>query len=155
MTLVFFESPHRLAASLGDMADIFGDRPAALAGNLTKAHERYRRDTLRPLAECVGQMDVVRGQYTVVVGGAEPIDTDQATGEAVQLIEVLLRHGADPRLVRSAVRDLTDLGRNQIYDLVERHLANTHLADPYLADPHLADPYLAKRSLAEGPDESD
>jgi 16S rRNA (cytidine1402-2'-O)-methyltransferase len=68
-TLVFFEAPHRLAATLADLADVFGaDRPAAVCRELTKTYEEVRRGLLAELAGWA-QGDV-RGEITLVVGGA-------------------------------------------------------------------------------------
>jgi 16S rRNA (cytidine1402-2'-O)-methyltransferase len=70
-TLVFFEAPHRLAASLADLRDAFGaDRPAAVCRELTKTHEEVRRGTLASLASWAAEG--VRGEITVVVSGAAP-----------------------------------------------------------------------------------
>ena len=70
-TLVFFEAPHRTAASLAAMAAAFGaDRPAAVCRELTKTHEEVRRGGLGELA---GWADGgVRGEVTIVVSGAVP-----------------------------------------------------------------------------------
>jgi len=69
-TLVFFESPSRLAASLADLAVGFGaDRRAAVCRELTKLHEEVRRGTLAELAEWAAEG--VRGEIVVVVAGAE------------------------------------------------------------------------------------
>jgi 16S rRNA (cytidine1402-2'-O)-methyltransferase len=68
-TLVFFEAPHRLGASLAAMAVVFGaDRPAVVCRELTKTHEEVRRGGLSSLAEWAA--DGVRGEITVVVAGA-------------------------------------------------------------------------------------
>ena len=68
-TLVFFESPHRLAATLTAMAAAFGaDRPAAVCRELTKTYEEVRRGPLAELADWAA--DGVRGEITVVVAGA-------------------------------------------------------------------------------------
>jgi 16S rRNA (cytidine1402-2'-O)-methyltransferase len=68
---VFFEAPHRLAASLADLRDAFGaDRPAAVCRELTKTHEEVRRGTLASLASWAAEG--VRGEITVVVSGAAP-----------------------------------------------------------------------------------
>ena len=66
-TLVLFEAPHRLAATLHDLVEAFGaDRPAAVCRELTKTHEETRRGTLEELAGwAAGE---VRGEITVVVG---------------------------------------------------------------------------------------
>ena len=67
-TLVLFESPHRLAASFADIAAAFGDRPAAIARELTKMHEEVSRGTLFVLRDSIP--DRVRGEVTIVIAGA-------------------------------------------------------------------------------------
>ncbi len=70
-TMVFFEAPHRLEAMLKALADGFGgDRPAAVCRELTKTYEEARRGSLADLAAWA--QDGVRGEITVVVGGADP-----------------------------------------------------------------------------------
>ena len=68
-TLVFFESPRRLAASLADMAAALGPRPAAVARELTKLHEEMRRGPLDRLAAHYGEAGPPKGEVVVVVGG--------------------------------------------------------------------------------------
>lgn len=78
-TLVFFESPHRLAASLADLAAAFGaERPAAVCRELTKTYEEVRRGGLAELADWAAEG--VRGEVTLVVAGAAPA-RDQAGPE--------------------------------------------------------------------------
>ena len=67
-TLVLFESPHRLASSLTDIVAVFGDRPAAIARELTKMHEEVTRGTLVELRDSIGER--VRGEVTLVIAGA-------------------------------------------------------------------------------------
>lgn len=70
--MVFFEAPHRLAASLADMAAAFGaERPAAVCRELTKTYEEIKRGSLADLAKWADEGEV-RGEITVVVGGAVP-----------------------------------------------------------------------------------
>ena len=66
-TLVFFESPHRLLPSLEDALAIFGDRPAAVARELTKLHEEVARGSLSELVDKLGEKKP-RGEYVIVVG---------------------------------------------------------------------------------------
>jgi 16S rRNA (cytidine1402-2'-O)-methyltransferase len=77
-TMVFFEAPHRTSTALAAMAEAFGaDRAAAVCRELTKTHEEVRRGGLAELAEWAA--DGVRGEVTVVVGGADPragVETD-------------------------------------------------------------------------------
>ncbi len=68
-TLVFLESPRRLAAALADMATAFGPRPAAVARELTKLHEELRRGTLDELAGHYAAAGAPKGEVVVVVGG--------------------------------------------------------------------------------------
>jgi 16S rRNA (cytidine1402-2'-O)-methyltransferase len=80
-TMVFFEAPHRLTASLEAMAAALGaDRPAAVCRELTKTYEEVRRGPLGELAEWAAAG--VRGEITVVVGGA-PARTGEADLEAL------------------------------------------------------------------------
>lgn len=71
-TLVFYESPYRIEAFLQDALDVFGDRPAALAHELTKLHESMVRGTLAELLTSVQQAKP-RGEYVVVIAGASRI----------------------------------------------------------------------------------
>lgn len=67
-TLIFYESPYRIAAFLNDALEVYGDRPAALANDLTKLFERVERGTLAQLLQC----DLVKkpkGEYIVVIAG--------------------------------------------------------------------------------------
>ncbi len=67
-TLIFYESPYRVAALLEDALAVYGDRPAALAHELTKLHERVDRGTLSSLlAEVKGTK--LKGEYILVVAG--------------------------------------------------------------------------------------
>ncbi len=83
-TLIFFEAPHRLAATLADMAEAFGaDRPAAVCRELTKTYEQVLRAPLGELA--VWAAGEVRGEITVVVAGsaevAEPATAAELAAE--------------------------------------------------------------------------
>lgn len=68
-TLIFYESPHRLRDFLVDALAVYGDRPAAVANELTKMFESVRRGTLSAL---IAQLEEVepRGEYVVVIEGA-------------------------------------------------------------------------------------
>ena len=67
-TLVFFESPHRLLASLEDAVETLGDRPAAVARELTKRYEEVLRGSLRALQEELAARSGLKGEFTLVVG---------------------------------------------------------------------------------------
>jgi 16S rRNA (cytidine1402-2'-O)-methyltransferase len=69
-TLVIYESPHRLVDTLEDALAVLGNRPAAVARELTKLHEQFVRGTLRDLLEHFGAGEV-RGEVVLLIGGAE------------------------------------------------------------------------------------
>ncbi len=87
-TLILFESPHRLAASLADAAAVFGpDRPAVVARELTKLHEEAVRGRLGELAARYAAGPDPKGEIAIVIGPAEdrgaPVDADAALREAL------------------------------------------------------------------------
>lgn len=81
-TLVFFESPRRLAEMLSDAAAVLGERPGAVARELTKFYETVRRGPLSVLAAHYEGEEEARGEIVVVIGppGAE---TEAAAGDAI------------------------------------------------------------------------
>jgi len=81
-TLIFYESPFRLAAFLEDALAVFGDRPAALANDLTKLYEHVERAPLSSLLSSVRDAGKLKGEYIVVIGGAGTAsDGDEDTDE--------------------------------------------------------------------------
>lgn len=68
-TLIFFESPHRLVASLEDALDELGDRRAAVARELTKLHEEVLRGSLSELVAEIEDRPSIKGEFTIVVEG--------------------------------------------------------------------------------------
>ncbi len=116
-TLVFFESPHRLAESLAELAAGFGaDRLAAVARELTKLHEEVVRGTLGELAERFAEG--ARGEIAIVVAGAPAPAADPRRA----LDEVLERMAAGESLKDAAsdVAEATGLSRKSLYDAALR-----------------------------------
>jgi 16S rRNA (cytidine1402-2'-O)-methyltransferase len=80
-TLVFYEAPHRIAATLSDALETLGNRPAAVAREMTKIHEEIARGSLRELLERFGPgSSAVRGEMVLVISGA-PVEETAATSE--------------------------------------------------------------------------
>ena len=70
--MIFYEAPHKLPATLADLAETFGpDRPVSLCRELTKLHEEIVRTTLGEAAERY-QTEPPKGEFVLVVRGAEP-----------------------------------------------------------------------------------
>ncbi len=114
-TTVFFEAPHRLAASLTAMADTLGDdRAAAVCREMTKTYEEVRRGGLRELAGWAA--GGVRGEVTVVVAGAEPPAADPA--DLVAAVEALVAAGSRLKEASAEVAAARGVSRKALYDAV-------------------------------------
>ncbi|MCY4479650.1 MAG: 16S rRNA (cytidine(1402)-2'-O)-methyltransferase [Rhodospirillales bacterium] len=132
-TLVFFESPRRLAASLDDMATTLGSRPAAVARELTKLHEELRRGTLDQLAGHYASAGAPKGEVVVVVGGERSAAVESALSDADidARLDSLLADGT----VRDAAATLsaeTGLPRRELY---ARALARAKEREECAVDP--------------------
>jgi 16S rRNA (cytidine1402-2'-O)-methyltransferase len=116
-TMVFFESPHRLADALTDAAAALGsERPAAVCRELTKTHEEVRRGTLASLAEWAA--DGVRGEITLVVGGAPAAPVSLSPSEVAAEVAAEEAAGATRKDAIRAVVVRTGLPRRTVYDAV-------------------------------------
>ncbi len=71
-TLVFYEAPHRITATLRDALEILGNRDAAIARELTKLHEEFIKGSLSDLATRFADRSAARGEMVLVIGGAGP-----------------------------------------------------------------------------------
>lgn len=114
-SLVLYESPHRILDALGDLIDGLGDRPAALAVNLSKLGERFVRGTLSAIRAELAAEPEVRGELTLVVGGAPPPDADGAWARALPAIRALAEAGTPPGVIRDVLAPLFDLPRRDVY----------------------------------------
>jgi len=116
-TLVFYEAPHKLLRTLQDLLDALGDRQAAVCRELTKLHEEVLRTTLTG-ALTHFQETAPRGEFVLVVAGAEGPSADEAEAAAPDPMEAVreLVHGGSS--VRDAVKQVAqELGaaRNALY----------------------------------------
>ena len=112
-TMVFFEAPHRIEVSLRAMAEAFGpDRPAAVCRELTKTYEEVRRGGLAELADWAAEG--VRGEITVVVGGATPRPT--SVEESLPGIQQRVAAGERLKDVCAEVAAQTGLSKKALYD---------------------------------------
>jgi 16S rRNA (cytidine1402-2'-O)-methyltransferase len=111
-TLVFFESPRRLAETLTDLGAELGDRPAAVARELTKLYETTRRGTLSELAEHFAREGPPKGEIVVLVG--PPAAGDPVAEEE---LDRLLRRALENLSVKDAgaVSAQTGAPRRQVY----------------------------------------
>lgn len=118
-TMVFFEAPHRIAETLADMQEVFGPgRAAAVARELTKAHESVYRGPLQRLLQIAGEdANFARGEITLVVAGAEHAAPDDAfVRRALDLLAAEL----PPSRAAAVVAQLAGRNKSEVYALLRR-----------------------------------
>lgn len=130
-TLVFFEAPHRIQATLADLALEFGEgRQAVVARELTKAHETIYRGTLGELsARAAREENFARGELTLVVHGAAPEAAAVDGAELRRTMEILLRQLPPGRAAATAAQ-LTGATRAAAYALATRGGADSGRKPP-------------------------
>lgn len=117
-TMVFHEAPHKLRATLADMAEILGDRPVALCRELTKLHEETLRTTLLQAAELYREKEP-RGEYVLVVAGAQPAEEPAVSlEEGVRQVQRLREAGMKMKEAVRTVSAQTELNKNDLYEAV-------------------------------------
>lgn len=111
-TMIFYESPQRVAAFLEDAAQILGERRACLVRELTKVHEEIIRGTLSELAAEIGKRESVLGEITLVVGGA-PKKVEMSVEEIVRA--AIAGASGSPRDLARELAERTGLSRKEVY----------------------------------------
>jgi 16S rRNA (cytidine1402-2'-O)-methyltransferase len=111
-TIVAFESPNRVAASLAALAEVDPQRPVAVCRELTKVHEEIVRGSAGELAARYARAEP-KGEIVIVVGGAP--DVAGELGDAVAALERLVAAGAKPRPAAAVVAELTGTSANALY----------------------------------------
>jgi len=115
-TLIVYETGPRLAATLADMAELLGNRPAAVARELTKLYEELRRGTLAELAAHYAAAGAPKGEIVIVVGGVD----DEATRAAItdEALDAALETALATMSVKdasAAVAEATGRPRREVY----------------------------------------
>ena len=116
-TLIFYESPHRIAALLEQLAEVMGDRPAVLGREMTKIHEEFIRGHLKQIHDLLIGRPAVRGEVTLLVAGAaeaEPVPQD----ELIAALEAALedQSATFSKVVQDTARRF-DLPRRKVYQM--------------------------------------
>jgi 16S rRNA (cytidine1402-2'-O)-methyltransferase len=116
-TLIFYESPHRIAKTLVNMIEIFGaDRQAVLARELTKKHEEFLRGTLVELQAWATE-DNVRGEFVMLVAGndAEEVDEEVINLSPVEEVSHLIDSGLTTNAAIKQVAKRREINRQDLY----------------------------------------
>ncbi len=123
-TLIFYEAPHRIAATLKDALTVLGNRQAAVARELTKLHEEIGRGSLDELAQRFAEKARARGEMVLLISGAnepgerEVTNTENPTARLTTRVSELEREGLDSKgALKKAAREL-GLKRAEAYRLM-------------------------------------
>ena len=114
-TMIFYESPHRTAATLADFVQTFGpERRGTVSRELTKLHEEVRRGTLAELAKWA-ESERVRGEIVIIVEGAQAPETPEAQ-DVVQLVLDRVAGGERLKSACAAVAAETGTSKRDLYE---------------------------------------
>ncbi len=115
-TMVFYEAPHKLPATLKDMYRFFGDRRISIVKELTKVHEEVIRTTLKEAAEKYTDEKSIKGEIVLIVEGTAEVRKENSTlEEAVAIAEELLETGLSAAEAAKESAKLTGLKKGDIY----------------------------------------
>ncbi len=112
-TLVFFESPHRVAKTLARLSAALGERAACVARELTKLHEEIARGTLAELAKRFAEG--ARGEFTLVVAGVADMAALIPSDELDEAIRALVAEGRSSREISDQLSPGSGLARREVY----------------------------------------
>jgi 16S rRNA (cytidine1402-2'-O)-methyltransferase len=127
-TLIFLEAPHRVLGSLHDLLQVLGDRPVAVARELTKLYEEIWRGSLQAAVQYFTEHSP-RGEFTLVLSGN--ITVAQWSDEQVQAaIRLGLEQGLPPSQLAGQVANLSGRPRRAVYDLVKAFQHNPSIIHP-------------------------
>lgn len=117
-TVVLYEAPHRIAATLRDIAAVLGARPLVLARELTKLHEEYLRGTAEEIAAELAKRPAVKGEIVLLIGADETAATDGLAPLETR-VEELLGEGFDRmEAIKRAARE-RGLRKRDAYRMLE------------------------------------
>ncbi len=114
-TMIFYEAPHKLSATLKDMYEYFGDREIAVIKELTKIHETVLNTTLARAVEYFNQ-NQPKGEYVLIVHGAEKQNEVYTLEYAVNTAKKLMQDGLSTSAAAKQAASITGLKKGDIYN---------------------------------------
>lgn len=120
-TLIFFETPHRIADSLEDIRSTLGNRRICVAREMTKLYEEYWRGDVSGAIEHFGSKEA-RGEFTLVIEGkTKEENTVWTEEELTQAIKKELEDGRSAKEISAALAEQSGWNKKEVYALVNRH----------------------------------
>jgi 16S rRNA (cytidine1402-2'-O)-methyltransferase len=120
-TLIFFETPHRIADSLEDIRSTLGNRRICVAREMTKLYEEYWRGDVSGAIEHFGSKEA-RGEFTLVIEGkTKEENTVWTEEELIQAIKKELEGGKSAKEISAVLAERSGWNKKEVYALVNRH----------------------------------
>ena len=116
-TMIFYEAPHKLPATLKDMLEAFGDRRAALVRELTKIHETVFRTTLSGAAEYYEQ-NPPKGEFVLIIEGKQEAEEVCSLENAAELAGQLMEGGSSLSAAAKEAAEATGVKKSEIYKIL-------------------------------------
>lgn len=113
-TLIFYEAPHKLAATLQDMLEAFGDREITLLRELTKVHETVIRTTLAEAANRYRE-ETPRGEFVLIIAGKPPEEETIREEDALVLAKQLIAGGSTLSAAAKEAANLSGIKKGELY----------------------------------------
>ena len=112
-TLVFYEAPHRILETLGDIAETLGPRRVVLARELTKIHEEFLSGTPEELLAALQKRSSLKGEFTVMIAKSEAVPADETPLDAA--VEKLIQAGVPRMEALKTVARQRGLSKREVY----------------------------------------
>lgn len=114
-TLVFYESPHRVLDTLADMQAVLGNRPAAMARELTKLYEEVRRGALSDIAALLATRESIKGEIVLVVGAFSDMEEEMLDQAEIDRLLLEARKTLSAREAAAIMSAKTGLPKRDLY----------------------------------------
>ena len=113
-TMIFYEAPHKLPATLKDMLKYFGDREIALVRELTKIHETVLITTLEKASEYYEE-NAPKGEFVLIIKGADEKEEEYTLEDALKIAENLVKEGQSTSAAAKQAAEITGVKKGDIY----------------------------------------
>ena len=119
-TLIFYESPHHIKKTLEVMLEVFGNRNAVIARELTKLNEEYIRGTLKELNEI--DESTLKGEMVVLIQGNKSSNDEICDEVIIERLKYYLAYKIDKKTAIELVKNDLQVGKNRVYKYVYEKL---------------------------------
>ncbi len=113
-TMIFYEAPHKLIATLSDMLEVFGDRKIALVRELTKIHEEVIHTTFKEALEKYSET-APKGEFVLIVSGYTEEEKNYTLEEAIEIAKGFCKNNEPASLAAKKAAEITHLKKGDIY----------------------------------------